>query len=158
MRPSKARTAASPQGESDRRRVDQHGGSIGTDAKTERLSEQRKNPTGSDDEADHIRSQAWRHAARRERLQRAGALLLDGIAEAGVDRPMDPSVRKRFTWFASGLNRDQIAARAAGLVINFHATKNRPIDPARAERFVWWHLNKHFGWQDLRDLEVGGHA
>lgn len=100
----------------------------------------------------------WRHAARRERVRRAATILLDGIAEAGLDREIDPDRRRKFLWYSSGLNRDAIAAHAVGLVVHRTQTTGKLIELRHAERFVWFYLGKHFDWQDVATLKPRGTA
>ena len=90
---------------------------------------------------------------RRARLKRAAELLVEGIAEAGQHKPIDRSHRIRFLYFSDRLNRDEIADRAADLVIKIAEVDNKSIDHDQAERFVWWNLRQHFHWQHVADLE-----
>ena len=95
---------------------------------------------------------------RRARLQRAAELLIEGLGEAGRDKPLDQSHRIRFLYFADRQNRDAIVDNAAAILITRAAADNKVINPEHAERFVWHNLRQHFHWQHVADLEPRGTA
>jgi hypothetical protein len=151
MRPSKATTSASPQGESDRQRVDQLGGSIGTEASPETQPKQgRIIPTGNGAEAERIRAQARAHATHRDRLDRAAVLFLKTVGTEGYF----VHTGREFLEAAIGLDRQAVIDRAADRL----AYKLERATTEEARRAVWHDARRIFGWHDLRDLEVGGHA
>jgi hypothetical protein len=153
MRPSKARTAAPAHPEGDRRRVDQLGGAIGTEANPERQSKQesyRTYPTVPEDEAERIRAQVRAHAAHRDRLDHAATLFLKTVGAEGYF----VHAGREFLDAADGLNRQVVIERAADKL----AERLGRATQEEAHRAVWTDARRIFGWRDHRDLEVGDSA